>query len=150
MVLIHLFQSVQEVDQENKQEIENLEKAVDDILQKYEKERLDIRKQEILKQLETETTTTLAKYSYYLQTLNNINTYLLSINISDNVSNITNRIEEISNLINVIKENKDKIIELEKEKIKINSEISNLNLNSNYINDGLCPILKQKCLNIKG
>ena len=35
-------------------EIENLEKAVDDILQKYERERLDKRKQEILKQLETE------------------------------------------------------------------------------------------------
>ena len=35
-------------------EIENAEKAVDDILQKYEKERLDNRKQEILKQLETE------------------------------------------------------------------------------------------------
>ena len=35
-------------------EIENLEKAVDDILQKYEKERLDNRKQEILKQLELE------------------------------------------------------------------------------------------------
>jgi len=35
-------------------EIENVEKAVDDILQKYEKERLDSRKQEILKQLETE------------------------------------------------------------------------------------------------
>ena len=35
-------------------EIENTEKAVDDILQKYEKERLDIKKQEILKQLELE------------------------------------------------------------------------------------------------
>ncbi len=35
-------------------EIENAEKAVDDILQKYEKDRLDNRKQEILKQLETE------------------------------------------------------------------------------------------------
>lgn len=35
-------------------EIDNLEKAVDDILLKYEKERLDNRKQEILKQLEVE------------------------------------------------------------------------------------------------
>lgn len=35
-------------------EIENTDKAVDDILQKYEKERLDNRKQEILKELETE------------------------------------------------------------------------------------------------
>jgi len=35
-------------------EIENIEKAVDDILQKYERERLDSRKQEILKQLEIE------------------------------------------------------------------------------------------------
>lgn len=35
-------------------EIENVDKAVDDILQKYEKERLDNRKQEILKELETE------------------------------------------------------------------------------------------------
>lgn len=35
-------------------EIDNLEKAVDDILLKYEKERLDNRKQEILKQLELE------------------------------------------------------------------------------------------------
>lgn len=35
-------------------EIENIEKAVEDILQKYEKERLDSRKQEILKELETE------------------------------------------------------------------------------------------------
>jgi len=35
-------------------EIENMEKAVDDILQKYEKERLDNRKQEILKQIEIE------------------------------------------------------------------------------------------------
>lgn len=35
-------------------EIENIEKAVEDILQKYEKERLDNRKQEILKELETE------------------------------------------------------------------------------------------------
>ena len=35
-------------------EINNLEKAVDDILQKYEKEKLDNRKQEILKQLEIE------------------------------------------------------------------------------------------------
>lgn len=35
-------------------EIENMDKAVDDILQKYEKERLDNRKQEILKELETE------------------------------------------------------------------------------------------------
>ena len=35
-------------------EIENVEKAVEDILQKYEKERLDNRKQEILKQLEIE------------------------------------------------------------------------------------------------
>ena len=35
-------------------EIENIDKAVDDILQKYEKERLDNRKQEILKQLENE------------------------------------------------------------------------------------------------
>ena len=35
-------------------EIENIEKAVDDILQKYEKEKLDNRKQEILKELEIE------------------------------------------------------------------------------------------------
>ena len=35
-------------------EIENIDKAVDDILSKYEKERLDNRKQEILKQLEIE------------------------------------------------------------------------------------------------
>ena len=35
-------------------EIENRDKAVDDILSKYEKERLDNRKQEILKQLEIE------------------------------------------------------------------------------------------------
>ena len=35
-------------------EIDNLERAVDDILQKYEKEKLDNRKQEILKQLEIE------------------------------------------------------------------------------------------------
>ena len=35
-------------------EIENFEKAVDDILLKYEKERLNNRKQEILKQLEIE------------------------------------------------------------------------------------------------
>ena len=35
-------------------EIDNLEKAVDDILQKYEKEKLDNRKLEILKQLEIE------------------------------------------------------------------------------------------------
>jgi len=35
-------------------EIENIEKAVDDILLKYEKERLDIKKQEILKKLEIE------------------------------------------------------------------------------------------------
>lgn len=35
-------------------EIENIDKAVDDILQKYERERLDNRKQEILKQLEIE------------------------------------------------------------------------------------------------
>lgn len=35
-------------------EIENINKAVDDILQKYERERLDNKKQEILKQLETE------------------------------------------------------------------------------------------------
>mgnify|MGYP000439954389 FL=1 len=35
-------------------EIDNLEKAVDDILQKYEKEKLDNRKQEILTQLEIE------------------------------------------------------------------------------------------------
>ena len=35
-------------------EIENIDKAVDDILLKYEKERLDNRKQEILKQLEIE------------------------------------------------------------------------------------------------
>ena len=34
--------------------LDNLEKAVDDILQKYEKEKLDNRKQEILKQLEIE------------------------------------------------------------------------------------------------
>lgn len=36
-------------------EIEDTEKAVDDILQKYERERLDTRKLEILKQLEQET-----------------------------------------------------------------------------------------------
>ncbi len=35
-------------------EIENIDKAVEDILQKYQKERLDNRKQEILKQLEIE------------------------------------------------------------------------------------------------
>ena len=35
-------------------EIENIDKAVDDILKKYEKEKLDNRKQEILKQLEIE------------------------------------------------------------------------------------------------
>ena len=35
-------------------EIENAEKAVDDILQKYEREKLEIKKQEILKKLETE------------------------------------------------------------------------------------------------
>lgn len=35
-------------------EIENMEKAVDDILSKYEKERLDNRKKQILKQLEKE------------------------------------------------------------------------------------------------
>ena len=40
--------------EQTEQDIENAEKAVDDILQKYEKERLDNRKQEILKQLETE------------------------------------------------------------------------------------------------
>ena len=35
-------------------EIENIDKAVDDILSKYEREKLDNRKQEILRQLETE------------------------------------------------------------------------------------------------
>ena len=35
-------------------EIENIDKAVDDILSKYERERLDNRKQKILKQLEIE------------------------------------------------------------------------------------------------
>ena len=35
-------------------EIEDTEKAIDDILQKYERERLDFRKQEILKQLDLE------------------------------------------------------------------------------------------------
>ena len=35
-------------------EIENIDKAVDDILSKYEREKLDNRKQEILKQLEIE------------------------------------------------------------------------------------------------
>ena len=35
-------------------EIENTEKAVEDILQKYERERLDYRKQEILRQLDLE------------------------------------------------------------------------------------------------
>ncbi len=35
-------------------EIENIEKAVDDLLSKYEKERLNVKKQNILKQLESE------------------------------------------------------------------------------------------------
>ena len=35
-------------------EIEDTEKAIDDILQKYEREKLDFRKREILKQLDLE------------------------------------------------------------------------------------------------
>lgn len=133
------------------QKIIDTEKVINENKEKVlelEKEKTPL--QEQIKKLEEIKTQTQARYAVYLDKLNNTNTHLLSINLNNNITNDEKRIIEIEEKLSVIKENKDKIIELEKEKIKINSELNNLKINNDYISDGLCPILKQKCLNIKG
>ena len=99
---------------------------------------------------EKEKNETQGKYTYYLNKLNNINTSLLSIDIKEDSETNQKQIDIINEKLVIIEENKKQIIDLEKEKVKIVSEIDNLVSNNSYINDGLCPILKQKCLNIAG
>lgn len=91
-----------------------------------------------------------AKYTFYLDKLNNVNNYLLSFSFKDNIEENKQTIKEIEEQLQKIVENKEKIISLDIQKVKIVSDLENLNTNNSYINDGLCPILKQKCLNISG
>lgn len=91
-----------------------------------------------------------ASYRYYLNKLNTTNQYLLSHNKQNSISDTETKIEKIDNELNAIEIRKQKIIDLEKEKVKVSSDFENLRLNSKYMSDGCCPILKQQCLNIRG
>lgn len=91
-----------------------------------------------------------ASYRYYLNKLNITNQYLLSHNKQNSISDNETKIEKIDNELNAIEVRKQKIIDLEKEKVKVSSDLENLRLNSKYMSDGCCPILKQQCLNIRG
>ena len=91
-----------------------------------------------------------ANYTFYLNKLDNINDYLLSYIRQESSEDLEKKIEDISNKLKDIENNKLQIKELELEKVKTTSDIDNLKINHDYISDGCCPILKQKCLNIKG
>lgn len=91
-----------------------------------------------------------ANYRYYLEKLKNINEYLLSYNKQNIISNSESDIEIINEKLATVEHEKKIIIDLEKEKIKISSDLEKLRVNSKYMSDGCCPILKQQCLNIRG
>ncbi len=95
-------------------------------------------------------TNKLSIYRYNLDKLNTYYQYLLSYNNTEYDYDFDEKILRINSQLDVINENKETIINLGQEKAKITSNISNLKINSNYIKDGQCPILKQKCLNIRG
>lgn len=101
-----------------------------------------------VKELENVVTNIKADYTYRLQRLSSIVDYLLSYDKKNMQENINELLLEIDRKLFSIKENKDNINELEKTKIRIISDIEYLKSNYQYMNDGKCPILKQKCLNI--
>lgn len=88
------------------------------------------------------------KYSLVLDKLNSIYTYLNNTNVY-NIETNNEDLDIINQKLDNISKNKDEIVYLEKEKIKEDSQLLNLNSNYKYMSDGLCPILKQKCLNVK-
>jgi len=102
-----------------------------------------------IKDLEIQTTNIKTTYGVYLDKLNNINTHLLSWNFQNNDEKVNEKIKYIDDQLAIINENKNKIVEREKEKIRVVSDLNNLTINEEYISDGLCPILKQKCQNFQ-
>lgn len=117
-------------------------------INEYQKQINPLKKQIMDKN--NEITNMQANYRYYLDKLNNINQYLLSHDKQNKINNNDKELEEILEKLNLIDANKLKIVELEKEKIKISSDLESLRINSKYMSDGCCPILKQQCLNIRG
>lgn len=61
---------------------------------------------------------------------------------------IQNQLTEIKNKLEEIKKLELQVRDTEKRIIKLQNEKEDLNNNLKYMTDGLCPILKQKCLNI--
>jgi len=98
------------------------------------------------KQLET----TKLNYQLKVNKLNDVSNYLLSYNKDINKSKINEEIDSIVNKLDIIFKNKEQINILEKELISLTKDLENLNINHTYMKDGMCPILKQKCLTIKG
>ena len=88
-------------------------------------------------------------YSKKLDKLNNISNYLLSYNKNINIQEIDEELVNISKKLDIINKNKEQINIYEKQLISLNKDLENLNNNHSYMKDGMCPILKQKCLNIK-
>lgn len=91
-----------------------------------------------------------ANYVYYLNKLNSFNNYLLSCKKYTNLEEKKTKILELEEKLNHISENKTKINKYEIERVKVTSDLENLRVNSKYVSDGCCPILKQQCLNIRG
>lgn len=113
-----------------------------------EKDLIELRKD--IKSVEEKNTNIKASVTYQIQRLNSIMEYLLSYNKTSNTILIDEKLLEIDRQLLLINNNKNIIHDLEKKKIKISSDIEYLKTNHQYMSDGKCPILKQKCLNIKG
>lgn len=135
----------------NKQTI--LDKQQDNITKNKEIIEKEIKLKEIIDRLDIlikEIDNIKEKYALYINKLNIISEYLLVYNKDINISKIDEHIAILNNKLDIINQNKEIINELEKEKIKLEKDLENLKTNQTFMNDGMCPILKQKCLNIKG
>lgn len=81
--------------------------------------------------------------------LSNIYESLLNYNKGLTPESYQEKIDKTDEELNEINEYKNQIIELGNKKERVNSDLENLKNNEQYMSNGLCPILKQECLNMK-
>lgn len=103
-----------------------------------------------IKLLNEQITQEKSNYKIKIERLKEANQFLLSYNKPTISSDFNEKIIEIEKKLEIIKTNKELIVEKEKEKIKISSELENLKNNIKCINNEYCPILQERCLNIRG
>lgn len=123
-------------------------------IKKLDKEIIDNNKKlkpvkENISKLQLQDNELIISYNLSIERLNNALSFLNNYNKNISLDIINNNINTINEKLDIINKNKSLINELEIEKVKIDKDLEILTNNHLYMKDGMCPILKQKCLNIK-